>query len=99
MGIPGHILQYLTADTQELRDKKIEIMKQYEAGTLNLDATALAMLFPNGDADEQMETDIAKALDKAKEKKGGELSTEEAENVKKNCQSDREKISRTPRRK
>ena len=91
MGIPGYILQYLTADTQEIRDKKTDIMKQYEAKIIDLDATALAMLFPNGDAKEQMEKDITKALDKAKKKKAGELTIEEEENVKKECKADREK--------
>lgn len=91
MGIPGYILQYLTADIEEVRNKKTEIMQQYEAGTLDADATALAMLYPYGNVETELENKYNKALDKAQQKKGTNLNAEEKANVKAECEKEHEK--------
>lgn len=44
VGVPNFIQQYLSTDKQELLDKKIEVLTQYEAKTLDLAAATEAYL-------------------------------------------------------
>ncbi len=53
MGIPGYILQYLTADTPDIIVKKAEIMAQYESNAITIDQATIQYLNPQADADKE----------------------------------------------
>lgn len=51
MGIPGFILQYLTADTPEIIEKKTGIMDQFEKKAITIDEATIQYLNPLADAE------------------------------------------------
>ena len=49
VGPPTYILQYLTADTQEILDKKVDIINNYNNGSLAINVAAEQLLNPTND--------------------------------------------------
>lgn len=72
VGPPTYILQYLTADTQEIVDKKVMIINDYNNNNISLDEAAILYLNPNNDESitKKLESkDIDKIKEQIKQKK------------------------------
>ena len=72
VGPPTYILQYLTADTQEIVKKKVSILEDYNNKLLTLDEATVAMLNPTNDeniAGKLQDSDIAKMKQQLEEGK------------------------------
>ena len=72
VGPPTYILQYLTAATQEIVDKKVMIINDYNNNNISLDEAAILYLNPNNDESitKKLESkDIDKIKEQIKQKK------------------------------
>ena len=67
VGTPTYIMQYLTADNQEIINKKVSIINSYNQNNLTLEETAKAILNPTNEPDyEYDEKDVTTTMEKIK---------------------------------
>ena len=69
VGTPTYIMQYLTADNEEVKAVKIEALKSYQEQTIDLESTAKIILNPLNDNDfEYKDKDVKEIENKIQEK-------------------------------